>query len=90
MRTIIRKTGLSIQPRRLDILSEEEFKARKKDKSIVQVGPEMYEEVDEATYETKVMTAKKKKVVKKKPKPQPAGAEASEAETDEDEPDSEA
>ena len=60
MRTIIRKTGDHLQPRRLEALPDDEFEKRIKDKTISLVGNDMYEEVDGSTYETKVMTPKKK------------------------------
>jgi hypothetical protein len=65
MKIVKVKTGISIQPYRVESLTEERLEKGLKDGSIRHVQGDIYEETDQ-TYSTRDMEAQAKKVVKKK------------------------
>ena len=72
MKVVKRRTGISIQPFRLEQITDEQIKAGLDSGDIIHIGGEVYEEVDgvDQTYMTRDMAAKpktaKKKVTRRK------------------------
>ena len=74
MKVVKRRTGLRIQPFRLEQITDEQIEAGLEMKAIIHRGGDVYEEVAEAdqTYMTRDMAAKpktaKKKVIRRRKK----------------------